>query len=381
MIEAGFIALGVIYAGIILAFTVGIRRVIRRSHTPSFESGDLPFVSVIVPARDEEASIAACVTSILGNEYPHDRFEVIVVDDLSKDRTAEIVRKLADSAYAGRLHLVQMPENLERTRAHKKRAISKGIDCAKGSVILTTDADCTVAPKWIRTMIDTFDVKTAFVAGPVVYRLESSVIKKAEALEFMSMVAVSAGAIGINRPNMCNGANVAYRKSVFEDLGGFSGIDHLTSGDDELLMQKIAYTSPWNVRFCAYCDALVETNGVLDFRAFYEQRRRWASKGAHYPHLPLRLTVLAIYVFYVALFLGIPLWSLGVISESALLTGLLLKIIPESFLLGIASRQFGRADLMWLYLPLVPFQTLYVVVMGIAGTGGNYVWKGRRIAR
>lgn len=381
MIEAALVFLGVIYAGIILAFAVGIRRVLSRKPVPFFDTQDLPFVSVIIPARDEEAFVAACVQSVLQNDYPVDRFEVIVVDDLSEDETATIVRDLAENQSPGRLRLLQMPENLERSRAHKKRAISKGIELSSGSIILTTDADCIVAPSWIRTMVASFDESTAFVAGPVAYHLKPSIIQRAEALEFMSMVAVSAGAIGIKRPNMCNGANVAYRKDVFGDLGGFTGIDHLTSGDDELLMQKIAYTSPWDVHFCPDMGALVQTDGVPTFRAFYEQRRRWASKGAHYPHLPLRLTVLAIYLFYVVLFLGMLLWPFGLFSGTALLTGLLLKIIPESLLLGITSRQFNRSRLMWLYLPLVPFQTLYVVVMGLAGAAGNYEWKGRRIAR
>lgn len=399
---------GALYALAIGAFAVGLQRVLRWERgregargreteplPPPFSPSPVPpspFVSVIVPARDEEGSIGACLDAILANDYPEDRFEVIVADDLSEDDTAEVVRRVMaranapvaagfeDEAEPPRLRLVAMPENADRTRAHKKRAIEKAIGLARGEIILTTDADCVVPPGWVRAMAARFDAGTALVSGPVLYPTGGTAAD-VMALEFLGLVAVGAGAIGIGRPNLCNGANVAYRKDVFQALGGFSGVDHLTSGDDELLMQKIAYTTGGRVRFCADRESAVLTEASDSPAAFFEQRRRWASKGAHYPHPALVAMIAAIYAFYVVLLGGLLALPFAPSLAPPVLGALALKVIPEAALLGPACVHFGRARLMAYFLPAQLLHIPYVVAMGAAGALGGYTWKGRRLAR
>ena len=382
---------GVIYALVIGSFAAGFQRVIRQQRSRPTEDV-LPFVSVIVPARDEEEHIGACLDAIFAGDYPPDRFEVIVADDLSEDRTAHVVRRTMervnaltlagfdDEAESPRLRLVQITENADRARAHKKRAIEQAIGEARGDIILTTDADCVVPPRWIRTLAETFDPATALVSGPVLYPTGGAAAN-VSALEFLGLVAVGAGAIGIGRPTLCNGANVAYRKEVFEALGGFNGIDHLTSGDDELLMQKIAYSTDWQVRFCAAREAAVLTEPPDSPQAFFEQRRRWASKGAYYPNPGLVATILAIYTFYVTLLGG--LLALPFVPGLAVpvLAGFALKSVPEAMLLGPACRHFGRGRLMAYFLPAQILHLPYIVAMGAAGALGGYTWKGRRVQR
>lgn len=396
---------GLCYALAIGGFAVGFRRVVRNGRAEERKNGraeegetdrSLPFVSVIIPARDEADAIGPCLDSIFAGDYPENRYEVIVVDDLSRDATPALVRQAMErvnrvAVPAGfaeddalrdepRLRLVQVPENLDRARAHKKRAIERGIARARGAIICTTDADCTVPPGWLRAMASRFDAGTALVSGPVLYPTGSPAAD-VEALEFLGLVAVGAGAIGVGRPNLCNGANVAYRRDVFEALGGFSGIDHLTSGDDELLMQKIAYTTDWRVRFCADPAAAVLTEAPGSLRAFFEQRRRWASKGAHYPHPALVAMIAAIYAFYVLLLGGLLALPFAPALGLPLLAGFALKVLPEAALLGPACRHFGRLRLMAYFLPAQLLHLPYVVLMGAAGALGGYEWKGRRIAR
>lgn len=393
--------LGVAYAAALSSWAVGFRRVLSRGEADVARNGHVPFVSVIVPARDEEATIDRCLESILACDYPIDRFEVIVVDDLSRDATADVVRRMIHAAapvpaLAGMeeflpedrdhqpapvIRLLQMPESLERSPAHKKRAITRGIEAARGSIILTTDADCIVPRGWIREMASGFTGGVALVSGPVLYPQGPGLARRAQALEFLGLIAVGAGAIGSGRPNLCNGANVAYRRDVFVDVGGFRGIDHLTSGDDELLMQKIAYGTPWRVAFRANPAAAVLTEGAASIQEFFQQRKRWASKGRHYPHAPLRLTIAAIYAFYLVLLAGTIGLVLGVVPPAALAAAVALKAVPEAALLWPACRRFGRAGLMALFIPAQPLHVLYIVLMGAAGAVGGYRWKGRRIAR
>ncbi len=387
VLAAGLLLLAVLYAVGIGAAAVGLRRVLRPAPRPL--PPDPPFVTVVVPARDEADVVEACLASILACAYPPDRFEVIVVDDLSEDATPALVRRVAGDA-GGRVRLLQMPENLERARAHKKRAIEKGIAHARGALILTTDADCTVPPAWIAAMAAEFvDVGadpavrpvTAFVSGPVVYTVERPALLQMQALEFLGLVSLGAGMIGAGRPVTCNGANVAYRKDVFEALGGFSGIDHLTSGDDELLMQKVARETPHRVAFCGAPAATVVTAPVRSAGGFLQQRRRWASKSLHYPSAALVAGAAVAWLFHAAL-LASAVASVWVPAlRWPTVTAFLLALAAEAALLAPATVHFGRGRLLR-WLPVMELLRVpYFVYIGPAGLVGGYQWKGRRVHR
>lgn len=409
IISGALLVLAGLYTLLVGAAAFGLRRALRRA--PPRLTGDAPFVTVVVPARDEATVIEACLSGIFASDYPADRYEVIVVDDLSEDDTPALVERYSERlnarrwAFAAvlpdggeeevepadeRLRLLRMPENLERTRAHKKRAIEKGVAHARGDIILTTDADCSVPRGWIGTMAACFDDisrdpdaarVTAFVSGPVLYRVERSALMRMQALEFLGLVSFGAGVIGLGYPVTCNGANVAYRRDVFEALGGFSGIDHLTSGDDELLMQKVARETPHRVRFCSAAAAAVETDGLRSVRAFLQQRRRWASKGMHYPSAGLVAALAVVYLFHVALVaaaVAAPVWpalapAVGVAFGLDLAAGVALA--------GQAAVHFGRSRLLVWLLPTEVLRLPYFVAIGIAGAFGGFEWKGRRVSR
>ncbi|MEO1632358.1 MAG: glycosyltransferase, partial [Bacteroidota bacterium] len=335
--------------------------------------------------------------------------------DLSDDATPEIVQGRIDQERVDALHvmpvlagfeeeedeppslrlrLFQMPENLERQRAHKKRAIEKGIAHARGEVILTTDADCEVPTTWIRTMASAFgavvaqgdplaeeEPGVALVSGPVLYTTHRAPLLQMQALEFLGLVAVGAGAIGAGRPTLCNGANVAYRRDVFDALGGFEGIDHLTSGDDELLMQKIADQTDWQVRFCNDPAAAVVTEPMFSLGAFVAQRARWASKGAHYPNPVLVAMCVAIFSFFVLLIgLSVALPFAPALGP-AVAGAWALKLLPEWTLLAPFARRFRREHLLRWFLPAQALHPLYIVAMATLGAWGGYTWKGRTVSR
>ena len=395
------VALGLGYVARMAAWARGFRSEAARTDALAAPSdGDLPSVTVVVPARDEQDTIGPCVDSILAADYPRARLEIIVVDDDSSDRTADVVRQrmagapaLAvagdelprdewqESEGAGRLRLVQIPENRRRDRAHKKRAIEKAVAHARGELVLTTDADCVVPPGWARAMAAQFEgPEVAFVSGPVRYRVSpgDGLFARLQAVDFFGLMACGAGGIGAGQPNLANGANVGYRLETFHALGGFSGIDHVTSGDDELLMQKIAYGTPLDVRFCADPGATVLTEPVRSVRAFVHQRKRWASKGAHYPRRLQRmlLGVGAFFVALVATALAAPfvpgLWGW-------LLAGLGLKAAGDLVVLVPAARRFGQASLLAVYPVHLLLHAPHSLVVGALGPLGGFEWKDRQL--
>ena len=395
------VALALAYAWRLGTWARGFARTVRETDgTPAPPDDALPSVTVVVPARDEEATIGPCVDSILAQDYPREKLEVIVVDDDSADRTAAVVRaRMAEapalalagdelpeadwneSEGAGRLRLVQIPENRRRDRAHKKRAIEKAIAHARGELILTTDADCVVPTGWARALAAQFEgPEVAFVSGPVAYQLApgDGLFERVQAMDFFGVMACGAGAIGAGRPNLANGANVGYRRETFDALGGFSGIDHVTSGDDELLMQKVAYQTPLDVRFCADPAAVVRTDPVRSVRAFVHQRKRWASKGAHYP-ARLQRMLLGIVAFFAALTVSFVALPFAPAFWPWVVAALVIKAAADLAVLGPAARRFGQTGLLAVYPIHLVLHAPHSLVVGLLGPLGGFEWKGRAV--
>ena len=363
------------YAYLIGSAAVGFLRVARRRG----DSSETPTVSVIIPARNEERSIEKCLDSILANGYPADLVEIIVVDDGSNDRTGELVRRYQVAA-AG--DPVDEPEPIRLVRvnhedggiAHKKRALAKGVEEASGEIILTTDADCTVPEAWISTMVSHFASGVGMVTGPVLYRRERTLAARLQSLEFLGLVALGAGLVGVGRPHLCNSANLAYRRTAYHDVGGYEGLATISTGDDEMLLHKMAYGSRWEVRSCMDPAAAVETEASRTLGEFFLQRKRWASAHARYSHLRLTITSILCYLFYLsipaALLIRLPYVFWGALA---------IKVIVEGCLLFPAAKRFDRTSLMPLHVPAQVLYIPYILAIGIAGTFGGYTWKDRRV--
>lgn len=334
----------------------------------------LPFVSVVIPARNEAASIAACLKSVLDQSYPADCFEVILVNDHSTDATKAIATELASQV--GNLHVLDL-EAIQGP-AYKKAALALGIQHARGTIILTTDADCFVDPDWINLMVGAFGADVGLASGPVV--LEGDMLfQQFQALEFMGLIATGAGSMQAGRPNMANGANLGFRKAVFEAVGGYSGIDHLASGDDELLLHKIVRTGKWRTVFVKGRGAIVSTRALPSWQAFKAQRIRWVSKSTAYQN---RWITLILVLSWLGIF-SFPLLGLLLIWTPALwpllLFNFLFKIFAEGVILSLAATFFRRRSLLQLLLPEQFLHIPYILWVGLAGNRKRYSWKGRMV--
>lgn len=335
---------------------------------------EFPMVSVIVPARNEAANVEVCVTAILAQHYPADRMELILVDDHSNDETVIRARTAAGSHANFKL----LHSNQTTGAAFKKAAIAQGIAAAAGEIIVTTDADCKMDPDWLRTMVGCFDSTTGLVSGPVLLE-GKTVFEQFQALEFMGLIAVGAASIAAGSPTMCNGANLAYRRSAYESVDGFKGIDHIASGDDELLMHKIAASGDFKVKFAKHRAAIVRTQAQPTWQQFKQQRIRWVSKSRHYE----RGRITAVLVISYLAMLGFPLMAIGACWDHRLvwllLAQLLLKMLAESAILISAASFFDKLRLLrWLPLEQVA-HIAYVLWVGIAGNRKSYEWKGRKV--
>ncbi len=365
----------------------------RRAWTtiPSFTARDRPCrtkISVLVPARNEEANIAACVNSLSRQSYPKDLYEVVVIDDHSTDRTWELMSDLyyADLSFM-RLSLADNASGQQPIVAHKKLAIETGIACASGELIVTTDADCLFHPEWLATIAAFYEEKNAkFIAAPV--RIGSptdmgrgSLLSIFQTLDFITLQGITGAAVSRKFHSMCNGANLAYARSAFYAVEGFKGIDSLPSGDDMLLMHKIYRQYPEAVFFLKSPKAIVTTQPETRWKGFFHQRIRWASKADRYDDKRIFGVLLLVYILN-ALFVVLPIaafwnsWWLWI-----LLLGLVVKTLLEYPFVRTVAAFFGQRSLMVYFPILQPLHILYTIVIGWLGKFGSYRWKDRKISK
>lgn len=336
-------------------------------------------VSVVIPARDEENNLPALLEALQQQSYPNNLFEVIVVDDFSEDNTVDVVRYFP----AENVRLVRMSDHLDKTQrlnSYKKKAIELAIKESTGHLIVTTDADCVMGPKWLETIVKFYEThRPRFIAAPVAYHEDDNFFKKLQSLDFMTMQGITGAVAYLQTGTMCNGANLAYEKSAFEEVGGFLGIDMIASGDDMLLMYKIYHAYPDGVRYLKSRDAIVRTLPVDTVNGFMNQRIRWSSKADKYEDKRITRTLVLVYIWNVMLVL------MGVVTifNHELLywfAGLLLyKTVIEFIFLAPVAGFFQKLSLLPWFFPGQPFHILYVVVAGWLGKFGTYEWKGRQV--
>ncbi len=338
----------------------------------------LPRVSVLVPARNEADRIDACVMSILACDYPAYLFEVIVIDDFSSDDTAEHVEALIDD-FGEQIRLVRLARVLpSEAESHKWEALAWGLQAAAGSIVLTTDADCTVAPGWIASMVRAFaSPNVALVAGPVRMAPAATLLDKFQAAEFAGLIALGAGAMALGAPNMCNSANLAYRKKIFEALKLVGKTERPLPLDDELLLFRIGQHPMLRAVFCPSPEALVTTPPAPSYRAFVLQRWRWAAKGARYPGTWLGLFVRYVYLFHL-LFLVAVVAAVFMPALWPYVGGAFgLKVLAEALLVLPSLRRHGQHRLGGWFLPFQFIQLPHVLFFGAAGALRRPPWKGR----
>ncbi len=335
-------------------------------------------VSIIIPFRNESQNILNNLQRLEAQNYPKEKFEVKYVDDSSTDDSLEKIQNAKKSA---NIQVLSVPK-VYSEKAHKKRAINYGIENSNSDVIITSDADCIYDNDWLKSMMKEFDEDTAFVSGPVVFKVGNKLFDKLQKLEFAGLVLVGAGLIGAGSPIICNAANLGYKRSVFFEVKGFSEQMGLTSGDDELLMQKIKKDTNYKIKFCTNKSAVVETHANKSYSQFYQQRKRWASKGLFYADKFLILKLILIFLFYLSIPVQVVLAFFSVNKFLPLLViSVSFKIFLEYLILKEGEEFLKIKEEMKYFIFAEIFQIPYIIIAAVSGIFGNYKWKERTVKR
>ncbi|WP_338812952.1 glycosyltransferase [Bernardetia sp. Wsw4-3y2] len=358
--------------------------------------------SVLIPVRNEAQNIAALLNDLTLQDLDTNNFEVLVLDDNSDDETAKIVNDLIQKMPYS-LRLIPVISTPATNSAHKKRAITLGVSKANFEYIITTDGDCRVQKSWLSTFSNFIDYKEKrdekafFIAGAVRLNYKRDFFAALQASEFATLIGSGGAALNLGFPFTCNGANMAYSKELFEELGGYENQEksntikdgyQISSGDDEFLLHKFHKVYPKNIFFLKSDKAIVETEATQTWNHFYNQRKRWASKWNQ--HKKISHAAISMFVFLVQVFtlLMFVFMAFDIFTTDFYLTNSELRkylyltfFIKTSteFLFLFSVLHFLRQLKAIFTLPFWwMFYSFYAIFFGIAAQKKGYNWKGRR---
>lgn len=371
--EIIFFILIAIYALSILYLYFGFDKV--KSITIARDLEPKTHFTIIVPFRNEAKNLPKLLASLSNLNYPQAFIEIIMIDDASKDNSSSIFIKWRMKNDKIDTTLL---ENLRLSNSPKKDAISRAMPIAKNPWIVTTDADCEVNPNWLSS-IDAFIQNNNFemIAAPVIYKTKNNWFHHFQQIELLSLQATTIGSFGIRKPFMCNGANFAYTKKLFLELGGFEGNNSIASGDDVFLLQKAISKFPEKVSFLKDENAIVTTKPENDLYTLFMQRIRWASKTSNYNSIYPKLLASVVFFANAIIVYGVIALIFGKIEWKTFLILFMVKYIADFLLLQKASSFFKSSRI------IVPFASAFVypffaTIVGLFSLFGKYTWKKRK---
>ena len=332
-----------------------------------------PKVSILIAARNESAGIRETLDSVLAQDYRGD-WDVWVADDRSDDDTPAILAEYA--AKNPRLHVLSIKEIPEGV-SPKKYALSLLIDACEGEILCLTDADCLVKPTWVTGIVAEFEPGIELVAGhsyiPTVPG-KSSMLICMQAIETLIYRVAGTAGLAMRLPLTSTGNNLAYRKSFFKSVHGFDNVIKIQSGDDDLLMQKLAADRPWAMRYCIAESTFVTTNGKETLKELWEQRKRWASKTIYYtPKIVFVLSMVFLFLVMQCIAAVLAPFSFEILI--ATLIAFVAKCIGDLVLILRGLRIFKQEHLLKWCIPVEFIHAPFTVLAVLFGLFGRFKWK------
>ena len=324
-------------------------------------------VSVIICARDEDENIARNLPGVLVQKYATTH-EVIVVNDNSVDDSKYILEELQKTFKF--LQIVDLKQEAKLISG-KKYPLSIGIKEAKHEIVLLTDADCVPASEfWIQKMQDAYVNGTEIVIGYGAYYKRPGLLNKLIRFEtFHSALQYLSFALAGN-PYMGVGRNLSYKKDVFLRNKGFSSINHIPGGDDDLFINKVA--SKHNTRVVIDKDAITLSQPKSSFSQWLRQKTRHYSTARYYKKtnkVLLAAYSISQFLFYPFLILATAFYdwrlSLGVFAARLLLQG---------FVFFRAMKKLDEADLWPFFLFFDIWMFFYYIIFAPS------LWKRPRVS-
>jgi cellulose synthase/poly-beta-1,6-N-acetylglucosamine synthase-like glycosyltransferase len=334
---------------------------------PQLEEEQLPSVSIIVAARNEEKNILACLESLDKLVYPKDKIEILIVDDASTDNTSNLVSSFIEGK--NKFRLLSLEEEISGKLKGKVRAMGEGINLAKGELILSTDADCVVNPLWAKTIASFYLEDVGVVNGFTSQKVESA-FSGMQAIDFIYLLFIASGTINLGRPVSCIGNNMSFRKKAYEETGGFENLPFSVT-EDFLLLNSIQKLKKYKAIYPLDKNSLVITKPASSFRELFNQKKRWAVGGIDTPPIGTGLMLLSFLTNLIVLL------TIFFFSSTALYL-VIFKIAIDLFVLLPIHQKLGLQKNLKYFLVFEIYYVLYVLILPVTILFNKKVkWKDR----
>jgi len=336
---------------------------------------DNPNISVIISARNESDNVNSLIKSLKKQTYPNNKFEVIIANDRSTDDTLNKLKELKQDFK--NLKII----NIEETKINwspKKWALNQCINKAQGDIIIQTDADCLHKKTWIESIEKYFyNENVGFVAGPSYIGFKNNFVNQLLKLESIAQESFSYANSKRQLFLSCTARNIAYRKKVFNEVGGYDDISHINSGDDDLMLHKIATQTKWEIKYISDSNAIVKSDIPKTIKSLYLQRLRYASKGLLYYNLstPNEVKIILPFLYFVNLMCGISIIQFISTQMIFWLIPLIIKSIAEIILISKYMSKIQINFKLLYFLVLMVVHPFYIIIFGGLAPFLKVQWK------
>jgi cellulose synthase/poly-beta-1,6-N-acetylglucosamine synthase-like glycosyltransferase len=331
-----------------------------------------PKVTVLVAARNEETTISSCLDSLWRQDYPTELLQIIVINDRSSDNTRQII--LEHKNRKSILKLVDISKDLSGMMG-KMNALAQGIDHADGEIILVTDADCRVSTGWVSEMVSYFTEKIGLVGSLTVIthpEKTGKIFDKIQTLDWFFLQAIASGTAGIHLPVSVLGNNFGFRKSVYNEIGGFASIGFSLT-EDMALLNSIIKKTDYKIAYPLQSDSMIQSLPLNHIYEFFQQRKRWLSGGVK---APVWGWVLMFTSFIAHLLIVINL-ILSNFTIPVIIGIVLITVIDLSLIWRVITKSRSK-KLIRYFIPFEIFYFFYTLIVAVSMIlPGKIYWKER----
>jgi cellulose synthase/poly-beta-1,6-N-acetylglucosamine synthase-like glycosyltransferase len=349
----------------LLSFLPGLLRGLRRKK--EFPFSTLPAVTILICARNEENNIDICLQSLGNVNYPEDLLEILIVDDRSDDRTADILESWKTKI--PNLKTISTETFLENQFQGKVGALIHGMDKASGEFVIITDADCSVTSDWVHEHLKWYDADTGMVSSITV--LDSmKPFDVAQSLEMVELLGLSMAAINYNISVSVIGNNLSIRKAAYEEIGGYRKIPFSVT-EDVALFQTVWNSGKWKVRFKANNDLLVKSQPPGNFTTWWRQKHRWVIGGKE---IKLMGRIILLLGFIGAFTLvAAPI----VLPLKYALIAIAVKFLGDMLIIYPTLKGLKQMKLIWFFIAYQLYLFFFLITVPILYMQKDVKWKGR----
>ncbi|MEJ8803366.1 glycosyltransferase [Pontibacter sp. H249] len=332
----------------------------------TFEPKQLPHISILIAARNEEHTITRCLTAINALNYPKDKIEVLIGNDGSTDRTLEAIEAFIHDK--PNYTCITITETIGQLKG-KQNVLAQLSRMATSDFFFYTDADIAVPPTWLKGMLSALKEGVGVVTG-ITTTQEHNLFARLQALDWLYALGLMQVVSDLNLPVTAMGNNMLLRRKAYDDVGGFESIAFSIT-EDIAIFNKILEKG-WSYRNVYSSEVLALSTPAIGFNQFIHQRKRWMKGSMHLPVYMVIILILHSAYYPVLLPFGFHT-SAGVVFAV-----FIVKLLMQSLYLHVCLRRLGRSAAWWEYFIF----EIYLVITSIVLLVFYYlpvktIWKGR----